>query len=165
MDPGIQSCSSVWFPATSPKCFVLQVHAWVTAMPLERKRFKPWETLKDHPLLPVPVQRSKRPQTGRLQKPSNKLGVRPAAGKPAHAKPSNKAAAGRSNQKPRLWLCTQMHHPCCPKQHCPFRMDCTQNLLLSKQLQSSRLETYILCLPWGPAGQFFMLGTYAILLR
>ena len=79
--------------------FFVQVHAWVTAMSLKSKTLKPWETLKHHPGVTVPLQRSKRPQTRSLQAPSKKLRSTPAASKPAHPKPSNKAAAGRSIQK------------------------------------------------------------------
>ncbi len=79
--------------------FFVQVHAWVTAMSLKSKTLKPWETLKHHPGVTVPLQRSKRPQTRSLQAPSKKLSLTPAAAKPAHPNPSNKAAAGMSNQK------------------------------------------------------------------
>ncbi len=68
-------------------------------MSLKSKILQPWETLKHHPVVAVPVKTSKRPQTRSLGAPSKKLSLTPAAGKPAHSKPSNKTAAGRSTQK------------------------------------------------------------------
>ncbi|KAL0024425.1 hypothetical protein WJX77_002052 [Trebouxia sp. C0004] len=41
--------------------------------------------------------------------------------------------------------------------HVLEKMHCAQNLLLSKQLLSSQLETYILCLLWAQVGRFSML--------
>ena len=78
--------------------FFMQVHAWVTAMSLKGKTLQPWETFKHHPFVEVPVEKSKRPQTRSLQAQSKKLRLTPAASKPAHPKPSNEAAAGRSRR-------------------------------------------------------------------
>ncbi|DBB06984.1 TPA: hypothetical protein ACH3X1_011576 [Trebouxia sp. C0004] len=78
---------------------VLQVHAWVTAMSLKSRTVQPWETHKCHPVVTVPVETSKRPQTRSLQMPSKRRSTTPAASKPALPTPFNKATAGRSNQK------------------------------------------------------------------
>lgn len=88
-------------PITAPRAFFVQVHACVTEMSLEGKTLQPWETCKHHPVATVPVETSKRPQTRSLQAPSKRRSRTPAASKPAQAKPSNKTAAGRSNQKQR----------------------------------------------------------------
>lgn len=145
----------------------VQVHAWVTAMSLKSKTLQPWETRKYRPVLTVPVETSKRPQTRSLQAPSKRRSTTPAASKPAPSQPSNQATVGRSNQKQQSLSVAlhTMHHPCCLTRHLPVRTDCAQNLLLSKQLQSSQLEIYILCLPWAPVGRFSMLGTLTIHLQ
>ena len=77
----------------------MQVHAWVTAMSLKSKTLQPWETRKYRPVVTVPVETSKRPQTRSLQAPSKRRSTIPAASKPAPSKPSNQATVGRSNQK------------------------------------------------------------------
>ncbi len=116
--------------------FFVQVHAWVTAMSLKSKTLQPWETLKYHPVVTVPIERSKRPQTRSLQAPSKKLSLTPSASKPAHPTPSNKAAAGRSNQKQQS-LSVALHtnaSSLLPNTASPLRMDCAQNLLLGRVL-------------------------------
>ena len=68
-------------------------------MSLKSKRLQPWDTLKHHPVVTVPLRRSKRPQTRSLQASSKRPSSTSPAGKPAHPNPSDKAAAGRFNQK------------------------------------------------------------------
>ena len=153
--------------------FFVQVHAWVTDMSLKGKRLQPWQTLTHHPLATVPIRRSKRTQTDISNLQNRKRSSGPGASKPAVSQPGNKAAAGTlitvdalaPRSSPCKSLCMQMHHPCCLTHHLPFRMDWTRKLLLSKQLQSSRLDTYFLSLLWGPAGQFSMLGAITIPLQ
>jgi len=144
--------------------FFVQVHAWVTAMSLKSTTLQPWETLKYHPVVTVPIERSKRPQPRSLQAPSKRLSLTPSASKPAHPTPSNKAATGRSNQKQQS-LSVALHanaSSLLPNTACPLQDGLCPE---SAAWQSSQLETYILCLPWGPAGQFFMLGTNTIHLQ